>query len=436
MSAGLVLAAVVTSAAGSLVFSTLTYVWRDISRVRLSDFLKRHGAEEMIEPTLRHTSDLIFVTAFGRLVCNTTILLSILGFCDAMFTQPVARYIVTAAAAIFVTFFSSVAVPHAVSRHAGTAAIGLFVRPLHLLRYAFWPLARVMHGVDRWVGRSLGSGGAEPEKIEHEIQQEILSVVEEGEKEGVVDEDEREMIESVIEFRDTTVGQIMTSCAEIVGLELNSTLEHVKQTLEESGHSRLPVFEGTLDHIVGILYARDLLKHLGLPASQFSIRSAMRAPFYVPETKPLRDLLHDFRLQKVHVAIVLDEYGGTAGLVTIEDILEELVGDISDEHEPIEPAMFKRIDDNRAEADARLYVDELNRLMSLDLPEDAGFDTLGGFVSTTLGKIPEQGAQFTYNGTKFTVLDAEPQKVNRVRIELAPEPAVEPQIPEAAAETL
>ena len=148
----------------------------------------------------------------------------------------------------------------------------------------------------------------------------------------------------------------------------------------------------------------------------------MRPPLFVPETKPLRDLLRDFRLQKVHIAIVLDEYGGTAGLVTIEDILEELVGDISDEHEPVEPAMFKRIDEQTAEADARIYIDELNRLTGLNLPEDAGYDTLGGFVSTTLGRIPEAGTVFEHNGAKFTVLDAEPQKVNRVKIEQTLQP--------------
>jgi magnesium and cobalt transporter len=233
------------------------------------------------------------------------------------------------------------------------------------------------------------------------------------------------MIESVIQFRATTAGQIMTPRTEIIALELESTLQHVKQTLEESGHSRIPVYDGTLDHIVGILYARDLLKFLGQATIKFDIRSAMRPAFFVPEVKPLRDLLHDFRVQKVHIAIVLDEYGGTSGLVTIEDVLEELVGDISDEHEPIEPAMFKRLSEPAAEADARIYIDELNRLMGLNLPEDAGYDTLGGFVTTTLGRIPEVGTEFEYEGAKFTVLDAEPQKVNRVRIDVIPQPAEE-----------
>src|SRR2546429_1539368 len=216
--------------------------------------------------------------------------------------------------------------------------------------------------------------GNKSEPAPEQIEKDILSVVEDGEKEGVVDMQERKMIESVIEFRDARVGQVMRPRPQIMGIELGASLIEVKRTLEESGHSRIPVYDGTIDHIVGILYARDLLKHLGLPPEKFDIRSAIRPAFYVPETKPLRELLNDFRLQKVHIAIVLDEYGGTAGLVTIEDILEELVGDISDEHEPSAPAALRRINDHTWEADGRDYLDEVNAQLGLSSPEDPGVD--------------------------------------------------------------
>ena len=155
-----------------------------------------------------------------------------------------------------------------------------------------------------------------------------------------------------------------------------------------------------------------------MPPEQFNIRSAIRPAVFVPETKPLRDLLREFRQQKVHIAIVADEYGGTAGLVTIEDILEELVGDISDEHEPISPTMFKQIDDRTADVDGRMYIDDVNRILGLNLPEDAGYETLGGFVSVTMGRIPPQGTSFEHEGVRYTITAAEPQKVNRVKIEL------------------
>ena len=170
-----------------------------------------------------------------------------------------------------------------------------------------------------------------------------------------------------------------------------------------------------------MLYARDLLRHLGRPPEEFDIRSAIRPAIFVPETKPLRDLLAEFRLQKVHIAIVMDEYGGTAGLASIEDILEELVGEISDEHEPKSPAMYRRLDDLTHEADARVPIEDLNRQLGLNIPQDAGYETLGGFTTATLGRIPPAGTTFEHGGARFEVLEAEPQRVKRLRITLLPQ---------------
>ncbi len=399
----------------SLAFSIAAYCLRDYSRARLSDYLEIRGRTRLYEPLIRNTSDLIFVTASCRLVANILILLALLRVFDNPDHHWWTHYLLATIATMVLTVLSSVAIPHAISRHAAEPILGIFGGVLLALRIIFLPFTRIMHGVDRMVLR-LAGGHKEPEA--EEIEQEIMSVVAEGEKDGVVDRVEREMIESVIEFRDTQVGQIMTARPEIVALEIHASLEQVKKTLEESGHSRVPVYDDTLDHIAGILYARDLLKHLGQPPEEFNIRSAMRPAVFVPEIKPLRDLLKDFRIQKVHIAIVADEYGGTAGLVTIEDILEELVGEISDEHEPAGPSSFKRIDEKSAEVDARMYIVDLNRQMDLHLPEDAGYETLGGFISMTLGRIPPAGTSFQHERAKYTILAAEPQRVDRVRVEL------------------
>lgn len=420
--------ALIIAALGSLIFSTLTYSLRDFSRTKLSDYLERRGRSDWFEKTISVSEDLIFVTAVFRLLANLLIFVAVLHIVTKAGWNEWLVYLVSILVSGFITLFSSVAVPHALSQHAGEKFIGSHVKFLHMLRLSLRPVTRVMHLIDRTVGRIAGIGStpaSKTERAEHEIQQEILSVVEEGEKEGIVDEQERNMIESVIHFRATSVGQVMTARPHIIGLPIGSSLEEVKRILEESGHSRIPAFEGTLDHIIGVLYARDLLKHLGMPPEQFDIRSAMRPAFYVPETKPLRDLLHDFRLQKVHMAIVLDEYGGTAGLVTIEDVLEELVGDISDEHEPHEPAMIKRLDETTVEVDARVRLEELNRNLHTNLPEDAGYETLGGFVSNSMGRIPQAGAKFEHPGMRFTVLEAEPQKVIRVKIEIIPQPVAD-----------
>jgi CBS domain containing-hemolysin-like protein len=412
-----------------MLFSTLTYSLRDFSRPRLADALAKRGRGAWADEFDDRTTDFIFTTALGRMMANLLILIFILELSYNPSWPKWLHYVVAVAATALISMFCSVAIPHALSRHAAEAIIAGHARFLRLWRTGLSPLTRLMDGVDALVARIAGNGPNRVQDLEEkaeELEQEILSVVEEGEKEGVVDETEKEMITSVIEFRDITVGQIMTARTEIVALPIDASLVEIRRHLEESGHSRIPVYEGTLDRIVGVLYARDLLKHLGHNTDRFDIRSAMRQPLYVPKSKVLRDLLTDFRVQKIHIAIVLDEYGGTAGLVTIEDVLEEIVGEISDEHEPHEVPAFHKIDETTAEADARIYIDELNRLFGMNLPEDQGFDTLGGFLTTTIGRIPSSGAVFEHSFVRYTILDAEPQKVNRVRIELLPQPAEAP----------
>jgi putative hemolysin len=410
------------AAVGSLLFSTLTYSLRDLSRARLADYLERHRRSHLLDAVVDHVNELIFVTATVRVLANTLIALASVWLCLPILHNMAVRDLTIFFLACAVTLVFSVALPQAITRYAGDVVVGAAAGPLHFVRLLFKPLAWVMHLSDRFVRNASGAATVEPEQLEQQIEEEILSAVEEGAEQGVVDQQEREMIESVIEFHDSTAGQIMTARTDIAALDIKSNLQQVKQAIESSGHSRIPVHEGTLDQIVGILYARDLLKHLGQPPEQFDIRSAMRPALFVPETTPLADLLFDFRKRKIHIAIVLDEYGGTTGLVTIEDILKALVGDISDEHEPVEPRMFKRMDAHTIEADARIDIEELNRLTVLNLPEDAGYATLGGFILATLGRIPEPGFTFDKDGVKYTILEAEPQRVKRIRIEQVPAP--------------
>jgi CBS domain containing-hemolysin-like protein len=427
MSVVVVLILIGLACLATLAFATVSYSLRDVSRVRLAEALEKRHRPEMLEVTIGRRNELVLATAIGRLAGNTIILLATLYAFEQTGFSTFWRYALSLLTAGTLSLLFSVALPHAMARYSADSIVASTVDLLHALRLMFLFITIPMHWIDDLIRKAVGASG---ETDAEDFEQEILSAVEEGAAEGVVGDEERQMIESVIKFRETTAGQIMTARPEIVGVELTATVDEVKRVIAETGHSRIVVYDGTLDHIAGVLYARDLVRYVGAPAERLNIRSALRPPLYVPETKPLRDLLSDFRSKKVHIAVVLDEYGGTAGLITIEDVLEELVGEISDEHEPIEPATFRRVSEHVAEADARSYIDELNRLMGLNLPEDAGYDTLGGFVSTTLGRIPEKDESFESHGAKFTVLDAEPQKVNRVRVEVIPQPAEEMAAPE------
>jgi putative hemolysin len=220
----------------------------------------------------------------------------------------------------------------------------------------------------------------------------------------------------VIEFRDKDVAAIMTPRTEIVALPATVTLLEAKETIIREGHSRIPVYGRNIDDVQGVLYAKDLL---GCDEREpFDPTEVMRKVPFVPETKRIPDLLAELREKKVHLAIVVDEYGGTAGLVTIEDIIEEIVGEISDEYEAAEPPPIRRIDERTVEADARVRIDELNEELNIDLPEGKDYDTVGGFLFSEMGKVPAAGEEHHCGNVRFRVLDAEARKINRLRIEV------------------
>lgn len=405
----------------SLFFSTLTFAFRDFSRNRLHQWLLRHGGEKWFERTAERAEELEFITGVFRLLFNTIIFVCVLSLIHDSTLNRWVQYLYAFLITLTIAAFFSLAIPLAIARHAGETVIGVCVRFLWVLHIAMTPAVRVMAAIDRLVGRA--AGGQSESEEQQEIEEQIMTAVEEGEKEGVVDEQEREMIESVIEFRDATAGEVMTARTDVVALEKKATLTEIRETFERTGLSRIPVYEDTLDKIVGVLYARDLLRYVGESAVAFDIAQVVRPTQFVPETKPLRDLLRDFRESKIHMAIVLDEYGGTAGLLTIEDVLEQLVGEISDEHEPHEQPMLKKLDEHSYEVDARMALADVNASLKLSLPEDGEIRTIGGFVATTIGRIPEKGALLKLGNASVTVLDAIPQRINRLRIDLTGEAA-------------
>jgi magnesium and cobalt exporter, CNNM family len=330
------------------------------------------------------------------------------------------------AISVFILNIFSVAIPHAWAKYAGTGLLVHCYPVLRFLEWAGWPLTTVFAWIDPLVKRLAGISEDQANSRLDEKQEELLNVVEEREKEGVVDEEEREMIASVLEFRDTTAGEIMTPRTEVSGIEADTSLSEAVEIVILEGHSRYPVYKETIDNISGMLYAKDLLKELNRPEGSGDISHYLRKPFFVPESKKLRSLLHNFQNQKVHVAVVLDEYGGTAGLVTIEDILEELVGEIVDEYEPPQPEPIKKIDEYTIEVDARYEVDELNDELDISIPEDEDYETIGGFIFAKLGHIPMTGETFEHENLQFTVIDAGERKINRLRIVITP-PNEEPQ---------
>lgn len=235
-----------------------------------------------------------------------------------------------------------------------------------------------------------------------------------------IEGDEAEMIRGVVELGETVVREVMTPRTDMVAVPTDVNLDTVMDLVTAEGRSRLPVYEGTIDSVIGVLLAKDLLPILrsGMPATEFDVRRVMREPYFVPDSKPVDDLLAELRQQSVHLAIVLDEFGGTYGLVTMEDLLEEIVGDINDEHDIPEPP-FTELEDGAVLIDGGAAISEVNERCGLSLPEE-DFDTLGGYVFGALGRVPETGDVVPVHGQEgpmeLRVEGTEERRVTRVRL--------------------
>ncbi len=284
--------------------------------------------------------------------------------------------------------------------------------PLSLLHRLFSPVAIVMTTVANLILKVFGLKLVNPEPFVTE--EEIKTLVDIGEEEGIIEEEEREIIEGVFEFSETLAREVMVPRVDIVALDVNSTFEEAIDTINMSGHSRIPIYEETIDNIVGILYAKDLLKYFGLKNPP-PLKAIMRSPYYVPETKPIDELFREMRAQKIHMAIIIDEYGGTAGLVTIEDILEELVGEIMDEYDINEESMVKEIAPDELIVDGRMNLEELNELLGVNLPAEET-DTIAGFVYDHISHIPKAGEEFEYDGVLIRVEEVRGRRITKLRI--------------------
>lgn len=306
-------------------------------------------------------------------------------------------------------------VPMAWAKYAAEGVLVATLPVCHACRILFSPARRTLGILDALVRRLAGvPKGFTPVS---DIEEEIASVVDEGEREGSIEEDQKDMIANVIKFKHADVSQIMTPRTDVVSIAHEAAVEAARRLIAESGYSRIPVTRGNLDSIAGILYAKDLLDGAAFDAARdVRVKDVMRKPVFVPETKRLDELLREFQVEKNHMAVVLDEYGGTAGIVTMEDILEEIVGEIHDEYEQPPKELIRKLEGGKIEADARASIYEINEALGVSLPEDEDYDTVGGFLLTRLGRIPAAGETFNHDGVEFAVLEADARRVKKILI--------------------
>jgi CBS domain containing-hemolysin-like protein len=250
-------------------------------------------------------------------------------------------------------------------------------------------------------------------------EEELKTMVDAGQEEGLIEQEEKAMILSVLDLGDTVAREVMVPRIDMVALDVDTPLKDALDALIAAGHSRIPVHRETIDNIVGILYAKDLLRVLR-DGSAPSLEQVLRQPYFTPESKKASALLQEMQARRVHMCIVVDEYGGTAGLVTIEDILEEIVGDIQDEFDREEPEYVPLADEAGYVLDAGMNIDDVNELMGAHLPTDSN-DTLGGFIYDQLGEVPQPGAIVRHDNLMLEVVAVSDRRILKVKATYEPE---------------
>ncbi len=270
------------------------------------------------------------------------------------------------------------------------------------------PSQRLITKLKALIGRN------DAQRAAHKFEEDVQELIDEGAEKGVISADEGEMIQSLIEFGDIVAREIMIPRTDMVAISRDSTLRQVIQLFIQHGHSRLPVYQKDIDDIIGVLHIKDLLAYWDAPAETILPEENMRRPYFIPEGKKVTELLTELRARKIHMTIVLDEYGGTAGLVTLEDIIEEIVGEIHEEYDD-EDRKIVRISGDTILVDARLNLEDLADYLNIELPE-GNYDSVGGFIIDLTGKVPQENEQIKYQDLLMIIRSADDRRISQIEI--------------------
>jgi gliding motility-associated protein GldE len=312
---------------------------------------------------------------------------------------------------LIVVFFTEITPKVTAIKNAKVWAARLSI-PLTISYYLLYPITIIFDVFNQALNQLIGF-----EKNKQYLSEaELRTLVDIGEETGALQKDEKEMIHSIFEMSVTVAREIMVPRTDMICLEKSVTLPQVVELVKDEMHSRIPVYNGTVDNIAGILYIKDLLPFLRKRShADFDLLKLVRPAYYVPEQKKINELLREYQSARIHMAIVVDEYGGTSGLVTLEDVIEEIVGEIQDEFDREAP-MLERHDDRTYIVNASMLIDEINSELGLDLPAEEGVDTLAGFLLGQFGSVPKLQEKLLFNGYEFIVEKATKKRIQSVKI--------------------
>ncbi len=401
----------------SAFFSSSETAYFSLKESRIKELSTEKGKrKKRMSALLREPRKLLITILTGNTIINVIIAsLATLIALDIAVEKGINRNTAVLAEVIIVTLlvliFSEVSPKLAAVRHSEAIA-KLFAYPLSIVHVILQPISRVLYGLTDFVMRIFG---IEKSRINFS-EEEVKTLVDVGEESGTLEKEEHKMLHAVIELGETMVREIMVPRTDVTMMHEDTTIEEAVEIIRKNRYSRIPVYGESVDDIEGILYTRDLIQYLAKQPDKLLISEQLRPAYYVPETKMVDELLKDFQERRKKFALVVDEYGGLAGLVTLEDILEEIVGEIQDEHDNEQP-IFRKINEYRLQADARWDLDDVEEEIGISFPSGEGYDSLGGFLFHQFGEIPAENQEILYSGVKFKVLSVRSNRIMEVEID-------------------
>lgn len=369
----------------------------------------------MLKKWLKSPNEILTGMLLGNNIVNilassiaTALAISVMG------NSPRSLMVVTGAMTILILVFGEIT-PKIIAKNNAKGFSKAVIGPIYYFGLLMKPFVKILMWASVLIGRILGV------EVKNEnimiTEEDLISYVNVGEAEGIIEEEEKEMIHSIVGLGETNAKEIMTPRTSMFAVEGTKTLDDIWIEMVEAGFSRIPVYINTIDNIVGVLYAKDVLNYLKDKTTEIQVKELVRETFFVPETKSIIEILREFKSKKVHIALVLDEYGGTVGLLTIEDLIEEIVGEIRDEFDHEEEDTIKEISENRFEVDAMLDIETINKELHIDLPISEDYESLGGLMMSELGKIASIGDTVDFQDVKLIVIEVEKMRVSKVEIQ-------------------
>lgn len=403
------------------IFSASETALTSFRSIHLEDISERSPQKgELLKYWLKKPNEMLTALLLGNNIVNilatslaTAFITSYLQDKGMNNSQNMSVFISTVVMTIVILIFGEIT-PKIIAKNNSTPISKAVIIPIYLLAKLATPVIWILTGISKFIGRIIGVDIKDEAIMITE--QDILSYVNVGEAEGVIEAEEKDMIESMVTFGETTAKEVMTPRTSVFAIEGNKSINDVWEDISTLGYSRIPVYKDGMDEVIGILYIKDLLNAVKEGNCDVPVKNFVRKAYFVPETKSIIKILEDFKTQKVHMAIVIDEYGGTVGVVTIEDLIEEIFGEIRDEYDKEEEETIKEKAPNTYEVDAMLDIETINKELDIELPESEDYESLGGLILNELDKMAEVGDTVHICGTELKVLEIQKMRISKVLI--------------------